>query len=80
MKYLTHRFISNSAKSLDSVASNDEIDEFKFDWISRSIIDRAKEVLHKLKYKKLTQGLYFYSSFCFVKFIEASITTLKIKI
>lgn len=56
MKYLRHRF--SSAKSLDSLKSIDDINEFKFDWITPSIIDRANEVLQKLKYSNLSNGLY----------------------
>ena len=59
MKYLTHKFVESTAKSLETVDA-DDLDEFKFDWITPSIIDRAKDVLHKLKYKNLTQGLYIW--------------------
>lgn len=58
MKYLTHRFINSRPKSIDTIAG-DDIDEFKFDWISPSIIDRAKDVLQKLKHKHL-KGLYLF--------------------
>ena len=60
MKYLTHRFISSRAKSTDTIATHDDIDEFKFDWISPSIIDRAKDVLLKLTKRKTLKGLCFY--------------------
>jgi hypothetical protein len=61
MKYLTHRFVSSRVKSTDTVATVDDIDEFKFDWISASIIDRAKDVLLKLTKRKSLKGLYIFS-------------------
>ena len=64
MRYLRHRF-SSSAKTLDSTNTvSDDIDEFKFDLISRQIIVRANEVMQSLRkqnegFDHRTQGMVF---------------------